>query len=49
MYAPDDPRRKNSSNHNLKNLKGNSSHNALLSTLDRKRSDLSKEKYLFID
>ena len=38
-------RRKNNSNHNLKTVFNSNSH-SLLSQIDKKRPDLSKDKYL---
>lgn len=45
MYQPDDNRRKTNSTNNLKTAFGSNSHNSLLSAIDKKRSDASKEKY----
>ena len=44
MYPHEDTRRKNNSNHNLKNVFNTNSHSSLLAALDKKRSDLSKDK-----
>ena len=45
MYQPEDNRRKTTSTNNLKTAFGSNSHNSLLSAIDKKRSDVSKEKY----
>ena len=45
MYQAEDNRRKTNSTNNLKTAFGTNSHNSLLSALDKKRSDVSKEKY----
>jgi hypothetical protein len=44
MYNPDDTRRKNNSTNNIKTVFGSNSHNSLLSAIDKKRTDTSKEK-----
>lgn len=45
MYQPEDNRRKTNSTNNLKTAFGSNSHNSLLSAIDKKRTDVSKEKY----
>lgn len=44
MFNADDGRRKGASNNNLKNVFGSNSHNTLISALDKKRQDHSKDK-----
>lgn len=44
MFNPDEPRRKVPSSNHLKTVFGSNSHNNLISTLDKKRSEISKEK-----
>ncbi len=46
MFNYEEGKRKLPSSNNLKNAFGSSSHNNLMSTLDKKRSDLSKDKYI---
>jgi hypothetical protein len=45
MFAHEDNRRKNNSSHALKSVFNTNSHSSLLATIDKKRSDLSKDKY----
>jgi len=44
MYTHDDTRRKNNSNHTLKSVFNTNSHSSLLAAIDKKRSDVSKDK-----
>lgn len=44
MFNFEEGKRKLPSTNNLKNAFGSSSHNNLMSTLDKKRSDISKDK-----
>lgn len=47
MFNLEDGKRKLPNNNNLKNVVGCTSHNNLMSTLDKKRTDVSKDKYEF--
>lgn len=46
MFNFEEGKRKLPSTNNLKNAFGSNSHNNLMSTLDKKRSDISKDKYI---
>ena len=45
MYNQEDTRRKTNSTNNLKTVFGSNSHNSLMSGIDKKRLDVSKDKY----
>lgn len=47
MFNFDEAKRKLPNSNNMKNAFGSSSHNNLMSTLDKKRSDISKDKYIY--
>ncbi len=47
MYNQEDTRRKTNSTNNIKTVFGSNSHNSLMSGIDKKRSDISKDKYFF--
>lgn len=44
MFNLEEAKRKIPNSNNLKNAFGSSSHNNLMSTLDKKRTDVSKDK-----
>jgi hypothetical protein len=48
MFNLEEGKRKIPSSNNLKHAFGSNSHNNLISTLDKKRNDVSKEKYPFL-